>query len=135
MQTEKSRIRRAERRAYLKILDAARANVPAHLIGRIGQPSQLGKNLEEIGEYGWKGIAFDEDGEPLRRSDVNEIKKLNADQHAKAVKKAKELKAKYPKYWNARGGAAAIASKEKEKKKEIHANTVRRYIKMKLDME
>lgn len=131
MQTEKSRIRRALRRPYLKVLDAACANVPAHLIDRIGQPSQLGKNLEEIGEYAWKGITFNENGEPLRRSDAHVIKTSNADQHAKAVQKAKELKAKYPKYWNSRGGAAAIASKEPD----IHANTVRRYIKLKLDME
>ncbi len=131
MQTEKSRIRCAQRRAYLKMLDAACANVPAHLIDRIGQPSQLGENLQEIGEYGWKGLTFNEDGDPLRRSDAQIIKTSNADQHAGAVKKAKELKAKYPRYWDSRGGAADSARKEKN----IHANTVRRYIKMKLDME
>lgn len=131
MQTEKSRIRRAQRRAYLKLLDAACANVPAYLTDRIGQSSRLGKNLQEIGEYGWKGITFTEDGEPLRRSDAQIIKTSNAGQHAEAVKKAKELKAKHPKHWDSRGGAAAIEMKEKN----IHANTVRRYIKMKLDME
>ena len=131
MRTEKSRIRRALRRSYLEVLDAACANAPAHLIDRIGQPSQLGKNLEKIGEYGWKGITFTETGEPLRRSDAQIIKTSNADQHAKAVKKAKELKAKHPKHWDSRGGATAIARKEQN----IHANTVRRYIKAKLDMK
>jgi len=130
MQDEKTRLKRNARRAYLKMLDAARLNVPPHLADRIGKPSKLAESLTTVCEYGWKGTCFTENGEPLERTDARVIREANSKRHMKSVERARRLRDKYPGHWRTRFGASVIAARER-----VSAKTIRRYFSMKLDIE
>lgn len=129
MQDEETRLKRRERRAYLKFLDEAVSKVPLHLAHRIGKPSKLGENLAEIFEYEWKGICFTENGEALQRSDAKKIRDTNSQKNLKAIENARRIRDKYPNHWCSRFGASVIAKREN-----ISAKTVRHYFSMKLDI-
>lgn len=130
MQDEKTRLKRNARRTYLKMLDAARLNVPPYLADRIGQPSKLAESLATVCEYGWKGTCFTENGEPLERTDARVIKEANSQRHLKALENARRIRGKHPRHWCSRFGASVIAEKEN-----LSAKTVRHYFSMKLDIE
>ncbi len=127
MQDEKTLMKRRERRAHLKLLDMALSNPPSHLAHRIGKPSKLGERLAGTFEYGWKGTCFNENGEPVQRSDAQKIKDENSKRHFKALEDAKRIRGKYPQHWCSRFGASVIAEREN-----LSTKTVRRYFTMEL---
>ena len=130
MQDEKTHLKRNARRAYLKMLDSARRNLPSYLADRIGQPSKLAESLATECEYGWKGTCFTENGEPLERTDARVIREANSKRHLKSVERARRLRDKYPGHWRTRFGASVISARER-----VSAKTIRRYFSMKLDIE
>ena len=130
MQDERTRLKPNARRAYLKMLDAVRLNVPPHLADRIGKPSKLAESLATACEYGWNGTCFTENGEPLERTDAKAIREANCKRHEKSVERARRLRDKYPGHWRTRFGASVIAARER-----VSAKTIRRYFSITLDIE
>ncbi len=119
MPTKRSALKRAARKAYLLELENAVLNAPDHIQKRLKRPSPLSDALKEIGNYGWKGYQFDENGQAI---ELRKRRSANLIRHTKAVAEIKALAKKYSHIWDSRNAAGIIARSEG-----ISPDTVRRY--------
>lgn len=122
MPTKERKIKEQLKKAYQAKLDHATNNAPAHVIGRLHKPSILGTSLCKKRLYKWRGLTFDEHGQPIKPKSVDAIRKSNLTRHDDKLKIVTNLFSTYKGIWGRRGMAKPIAY-------EIgcHADTVRRY--------
>lgn len=119
MPSKTIRIKLAERKAMLQLMDEALKNVPAHIRGRLGKSSILASALSKTGGYGWRAYKYSEAGEPI---ELMKRDRVNRNRHSEAVNKAQELAQRYAHIWDTPGAAEIIARREG-----MRADTVRRY--------
>jgi hypothetical protein len=117
---------KAERKARARELAAERAAradefnvpIPSHMRERLGLGSKIGEALSVTGTiYNWGGVCLPENNsgavelEPYLKPMDSELG-ANVTRHENALLKAQELRRKYIKLWNIRGGAKRIAAEE-----------------------
>ena len=122
MPTKERKKKELSKKAYLAKLDYAANNPPAHVLERLHKPSALGTSLCTKDFYKWRGLTFDEHGQPIKPRSVDAIRKENQARHNDKLEIVADLFSTYKWAWGKRGMAKPIAY-------EIgcHADTVRRY--------
>jgi hypothetical protein len=126
MPTRESRAKRSLRQGYLDRLDWAALNIPSHVSYRLGESSNLSKNLKTKSPYNFGGYRFDDCGQPIRPERPGTA---NDDRHQDAMTKAKALRARYALIWSTPGAAGTIARLEG-----VSADSIRRYKRMLIDI-
>jgi hypothetical protein len=122
MPTKERKIKEQLKTAYQAKLDHATNNAPAHVIGRLHKPSILGTSLCKKRLYKWRGLTFDEQGQPIEPRSFSTIREENQTRHNNKLEIVANLFSTYKAIWGKRGMAKPIAY-------EIgcSADTVRRY--------
>lgn len=122
MPTKDRKIKEQLKKAYQAKLDHATNNAPAHVKDRLHKPSLLGTSLCKKRLYKWRGLTFDEHGQPIEPRSFRTTREDNQTRHNDKLKIVANLFSTYQRVWGKRGMAKPIAY-------EIgcHADTVRRY--------
>jgi hypothetical protein len=123
MPTKERSIKTELKKATLARLDHAINNAPSHIRSRIHKPSALGPSLCTKYFYKWRGLTFDEHGQPIKPRSVDAIRKENQARHNDKLKIVANLFLNYQGIWGKRGMAKLIAYETGH-----HADTVRRYM-------
>jgi len=123
MPTKERKMKAQSRTDYLAKLDHAADNAPSHLIDRMRKPSVLGTSLYKKRFYKWRGLTFDEFGQPLKPRSVDALQSSNCERYNDKLALIHKLFSDHQELWGKRGGAKVIAYKVG-----LHADTVRRYI-------
>ena len=122
MPTKERKRKELSKKAYLAKLDYAANNPPAHVLNRLHKPSKLGTSLSTKNFYKWRGLIFDEHGQPIKPRSVDAIRKSNLAIHNNKLAIIKKLFSTYQGIWGKRGMAKLVAYETGR-----HADTVRRY--------
>lgn len=123
MPTKERKIKEQLKKAYKAKLDHATNDAPAHVKDRLHKPSILGTSLCKKRLYKWRGLKFDEQGQPIKPKSVDAIRKSNLTRHDEKLAVIADLFSTYKEIWGKRGSAKSIAYKAG-----CHADTVRRYM-------
>lgn len=123
MPTKDRKIKEQFKKAYQAKLDSATNNAPAHLIDRLHKPSIFGTSLCKKRFYKWRGLTFDEQGQPIQPRSVDAIRKSNLSRQREKLAIVASLFLTHRDIWGKRGSAKSIAYKAG-----LHADTIRRYM-------
>ena len=124
MPTRARKQRDRDRLANKQTLDSAVSNAPAHIRNRLGQTSELSKNLHTKGQHNAGWAKFDERGQNIKKHEDPERQGANLERKENRKSDAQELQRKYVELWGKRGVAKRIAHAEG-----LKVGTVRRYMK------
>jgi len=125
MPTKLARKRAAERNRQLEHLENAIRYLPAHLLHRLDKPSLILNSLTTESEYLWGGFTYTENGQAIKRSDLEIIARENHKRHQQKMKKIAQVSSEDPKLLDSRFGSSVIG-----KKIQRHRDTVTRYKKL-----
>ena len=125
MPTRFARERAAERKKQHEWLDNAVEHPPSHLLHRLGKPSPILEAIKTKTEYLWGGFTYTEDGQPIKRSDLEIIVRENLKRQQQKMKKVAQVASEDPKLLNTRFGSSVIGRKILR-----HRDTVTRYKKL-----
>lgn len=123
MPTKERKIKEQLKKAYQAKLDHATNNAPAHVKDRLHKPSILGTSLCKKRFYKWRGLTFDEHGQPIKPKSIDAIRKSNLTRQNEKLAIVASLFLTNQDIWGKRGSAKSIAYKAG-----CHADTVRRYM-------
>lgn len=122
MPTKERKIKEQLRKAYQAQLDRATSNAPSHVKSRLHRPSVLGTSLCKKRLYKWRGLTFDDFGQPIEPRSFNAIREENQTRHNNKLEIVANLFLTYKGIWGKRGMAKLVAYETG-----LHADTVRRY--------
>jgi hypothetical protein len=125
MPTKLAKKRAAERKQKQEHLESALASLPARLIHRLRKPSPILDALATKSEYLWRGFTYTDDGQPIKRADLEAIARENKKRHHQKMMKVAQVAAEDPRLINSRFGASVIGQKIRR-----HRDTVTRYKKL-----
>ena len=123
MPTKDRKIKEQLKNSYKAKLDLVKNNAPAHVLDRLHRPSLLGTSLCTKGFLKWRGLTFDEHGQPIKPQSVDAIRKSNLTRQNEKFVIVANLFLNYQGIWGKRGMAKLIAYETG-----LHADTIRRYM-------